>query len=126
MSKQTNKKQLKRGKDVKKILKLARNVLCTDGWCQAAYALDKYGNTVKTNSKNADKFCVLGAVSAASRYLGAGESGYKAAKRQLDSTARTIQDGFYTFSDAIDFNDASGRTKKEVLGLIDRTIGRIA
>ena len=100
------------------LLKHARKLI-NKGWCQRALARDAFGRHCDVEAKDATSYCILGALYAANLNFG---GNYDTCETSL-STLSIILDrenkGSYGLSG---YNDATGRTKKEILSLFDQAI----
>lgn len=97
---------------IKEGLKKARKLI-DKGWTKGAFARTKSGKECFSQSPNAVKFCLLGAVS--SVFLDS--SGYDHAKKALARTLPNSELGIAQFND-------NCKNKQQVLDLIDRAISR--
>lgn len=88
--------------------------LLEHGWCQGAYARDADGHICKEHDGAAMSFCLAGAT-----YRAATESSAKFST--YNGACLWLADAFN--GDCIsEYNDAHGRTKAEVLDVVDRAI----
>lgn len=97
----------------------ARRLLAEKGWCQKEYAKEG-GTGVGVHNPAADSYCSLGALSKVC--FGTG----------MYSTVRTVLSvESYDFTSKagapsiVEYNDAKGRTKEEVLAMFDHVIGKL-
>lgn len=101
-------------KEAKRLLRKARKLLIDKGWTTKHFARDKYSHACEPTSKRACRFCILGAVEAASNDW---------PKRcELKNILEIhLESGI----SCAEFNDTPGRKKSEVLDLFDRTIASL-
>lgn len=85
------------------------------GWTKYVVARDKRGDTVNARSKKATQWCAVGSIWAAKR------SGTFASESFAFLKQAMIASGAQA-STVANWNDASGRTKKQVLVLFDNAI----
>ncbi len=83
------------------------------GWCQGASARDASGNKSDPESPNAASFCVFGAMHE--------REGPYASDRARELIRRVLGAKLGDGAIAI-YNDTPGRTKEEVLALVDKAI----
>lgn len=88
-------------------------LLTEKGWTQGALARDKDGGVRWTDShlETACSFCLRGALVVASRQHGT--------QAQMSARSR-LEMALGVHGDTVSFNDAPGRTREEVLDLIER------
>lgn len=103
-----------------KILEGAKWLLLEKGWTQGAYARNTKGIVCFVTDPGAACFCLVGALSVASRGSAYGQ--LERVNRALRRTLGQMNTGS-TF--ASDYNDARGRTREDVVALIDKTIERV-
>lgn len=105
----TSKEELIRAKEVL----IRGRARLEKGWCQGASARDENGYTVGANLPVATSFCIFGALTYEDRYDGTLDA------RQLvrEVLGAKLGDGAIAT-----YNDAPGRTKEEVLALVDKAI----
>lgn len=96
------------------VLGEARRLIAEVGWTQLAYARDGHRCGVAFDSSNAVCFCVEGALMRA----GFPDVESISAGRKLMQRALAVD----THGAAMTWNDAHGRTKKEVLAAFDKAI----
>jgi len=94
----------------KEILTQAREILVTKGWTQEKYARDKAGKQCEIEFGSC--FCALGAIILSAR----GSEYFKTACRVLEEEIN--------WSSIPSWNDASSRTKEEVLAAFEGAIKR--
>lgn len=103
--------------DLIKIRKIIEN-----GWVQRYTAMDRHGSRCNPADKDAVKFCIIGAV-----YKGTGS--YTLSEdpfHRREMIATLLRHALPKENDSlIVFNDANGRTKEDILALIDRTIEKL-
>lgn len=92
------------------VLRKAR-ALIKKGWTQGAFARRKNGHTTEDDSAAAVKFCVRGAINRVARF-GEWQVASKCLQDALDDPWRSL----------VEFNDAKGRKRAEVVALFDRAI----
>lgn len=97
---------------IKEILERAKILLTEKGWIQGCYARDINGNVVDTYSENATQFCLMGAIYAAGLF-------YTKTQGVVFRVTKYIPK---QYSNLVEFNDASNRTKEEVIQLLDCAI----
>jgi len=90
-----------------KILDEAQRILVEKGWTQGYFAKNAAGENVRLDSEEAKSFCVLGAA-----FLAAGCRNESFIRAALIAAAPA--------GEPAEYNDAPGRTKEEVLALIDK------
>lgn len=86
--------------------------LIEQGWTQGHYARNAEGDVADLMDNDACTFCLRGAIY---RVTGYDEGKYLPIIQLLNSRV-------YSFPGIINWNDAPGRTKAEVLDLIDETL----
>lgn len=98
-------------RDLQKALKASEKMkeLLKAGWTQNHSAIDIDGLVVDIDSQRAVKFCLIGA---RDKCRPSWYSAYRLINKFLYSKVDNI----------IDFNDASGRTKRQVLALVSKMI----
>jgi len=94
-------------KSVIEVLKEAREKI-RQGWCQGGPARDHRDATISTGDPNACKWCLFGALMAVTD--------------DWDGPRAAIKE--FTGCSLAEWNDAPGRTKAEVLALLDKAIER--
>lgn len=93
-------------------------------WCQQNYAENADGYAVEVNDPTASRFCVLGAIYRATQEY-APDNGAKLALAAQDCVDREL--AYRGSMQSIGFfNDATNREHREVIGLLDTTIGRVS
>jgi hypothetical protein len=109
----------------KEIIKLARE-LVAQGWTQKAWARDAAGNGVSTFNDKAVSFCAIGAICAASErlYPESPPMMYQEARIALHNAVYDItkDGGHYS---VMEYNDAKGRTREEMVALFDYALTKI-
>lgn len=103
---------MKKHKTVREFLKCAKTILVRKGWCQGKYAVTKSGAPTKTTSRDAAKFCMVGALRRC--------DGEQLSSMYID--ARRLLTDAIPSSGIATFNDTAGRKKKEVLAMFDKAI----
>jgi hypothetical protein len=99
------------------VLEGAKKILMEKGWTQGHYAFTADHEPVHPTDERATCFCIAGAVSRAWNDLKyKGQRGTDAYKQLQAVSGRLHKEG------PIDYNDKEGRTKEEVLALIDHTL----
>jgi len=93
--------------EVLKILDETKKTLIERGWHQGYFAIDKRRKHVSFMNESACAFCVLGAVFRA--------AGTKPVAGPLNALSAVAPGG-----SAAAYNDAPGRTKEDMLALIDK------
>lgn len=86
-------------------------LLTEKGWTQGALARDKDGEKTEWHLETACSFCLRGALVVASRQHGT--------QAQMSARSR-LEMALDVPGDTVSFNDAPGRTREEVLDLIER------
>ncbi len=84
--------------------------LIEKGWCQGAFAKDKYGYSCPEDSCYAVSYCIIGAISKVSLL-----------KRFINNDGTPII-AYIIKEDILVWNDAPGRTKGEVIAVFKRAI----
>lgn len=102
------------------ILEVTKFLLLEKGWTQGAYAKNSQGVVCFVNDPEAACFCLVGALSVASRGSAYGQ--VERLNRALRWSLAQMNTGSRFVSD---YNDARGRTREEVIALIDKTIERV-
>ena len=117
-------------KKVLAILKEARSLLETMGWCQGRSAVDKYGDYCTPYRRdgmarhpNAVAFCAQGALSAVVGWRDF--VGFAAKDALCKALPRDREDLPPSWWRVEEFNDADTTTKEDVLALYDRAIARV-
>jgi len=116
-----------RTRDKVKILRRARKLI-DRGWTQYTYARTRSEKRISPYSVHAKKFCVLGALLAASNEK---PKNTKKKEQWLENFCACIRPKYFSKNqeDMFDFlltwNDVPGRTKQQVLAVLDRIIRRI-
>ena len=95
------------------ILKKARELI-SKGWCQKAPARTKRGAWCQPSSDHADKFCIIGAID---KICFMGRPTLEATHLYLN-THEILE----KYCHPTAWNDEPGRTKKQVLNLLDNII----
>jgi hypothetical protein len=99
------------------ILKRAKKLIETKGWCRGIEARDANGKGVDFNSTRAATYCVLGAIAKAG-----GTNLGDIPGDVYTALANNIPGRFQMISE---FNDSSTTTKKKVLAAFDRAIASL-
>ena len=105
----------------------AKELLLEKGWCQGSRALDAEGESVRAVDSRAASFCLIGAIARA-RYDVAYESGVNAVgswwltAEPIESYVSTLGSWSIGSSGLAQFNDKPGRTKEEVIAVLDAVI----
>lgn len=102
-------------KELVKLLVKTKNILEKKGWTQNACSRDKDGNARLSLYPKAYSYCLGGAITKA----GCGIL-YNTIQDQL---ALTLKNNRFSI---VGWNDAKGRTKKQVIALLDKTITRLS
>lgn len=97
-------------RDAVAVLREARKLL-DRGWCQGALALDDKGSKIYEKSPAACRWCLLGAIGAASNWR-------HAPSKKAISMLRVSTE----WEQPANWNDAPGRTQAEVLAAVDRAV----
>ena len=100
-------------------LSQVRDFLAETDWCQLAGARNQAGQAVKILSPTATSFCLGGAVDIVLQGSEVGEL----VKRQITGFLENTENFHGSF---IYYNDMKGRTKTDVLELLDRMIKQYA
>lgn len=82
------------------------------GWCQGAFALNEWGETVSSRSPMAHRWCLMGAIESSAN------------KAVSGSAVMTTVMEVTGIGGLARFNDAPGRTQAEVIEVLDRAIAR--
>lgn len=93
--------------EVIQVLDEAKRILVEKGWTQGYFAKNAAGENVRLDSEEAESFCVLGAA-------------FRAAGCRNESFIRAALIAAAPAGEPAEYNDAPGRTKEEVLALIDK------
>lgn len=101
---------------VTELLEKLRESVLTHGWTQEVYARDAEGAPTAIHAKNATSFCFLGNIFYTANNLGIASDTpvYKNATRAI---IKVLQPESMTT-----FNDKAGRTKEEIIEVIDKAI----
>ena len=98
------------------------------GWTRSALARDKYGNKVSTKSEDACSFCLSGAVLRA--VFNTSPADYVAENELMSMLEREVEAlnpgkcNSWNGDNFVVWNDEYGRTKEEVIALVDTLIKR--
>ena len=105
-------------KTVKQVLVAARWILDNVGWCQGSYFKSKDGKRMFNirEATDVDCVCAMGAILAV-------ETTEELQSQALDLVNDLIVENHYTRYIA-NWNDESGRTKQQVLKMMDKAIER--
>jgi hypothetical protein len=100
---------------VKKLLEEAKRLLVDRGWCQGAMAKDEFGVECDEDAPEACHFCLAGALVRARTNLG--EGSVQAAENAIADVLGLDKSYLY-----VNWNDRAGRTKEQVLSVMDLAI----
>lgn len=95
--------------EIKKTLLCAVDLLEQKGWTQGAFAQDVEGCIVSPMDPRAVCFCTLGAISKC------GDDNYRAA---AVTVSKWLRQNYAGVNGIVDWNDARGRTKEEVVAAL--------
>ena len=100
----------------------AVRALIAKGWTQDWYARDRDGESVAPHDSAATCYCLTGAVFAIQKGSSLDTNGRRDEREDLHAALRATLRDNNSSNSLTDFNDAKGRTRAEVLALIDRAI----
>lgn len=109
-----------------KVLEAARNVKARleQGWCQSAFARTAAGESCGERSQDACSWCISGAMSLELNIAAPTEYNLYLTLRGALNEAIAGETGRHDVS-VTRYNDWPGRTKEEVLSLVDRAIAKL-
>jgi len=96
------------------VLEIAIELLETKGWHKGSYAIDQFNNRVPSDSEEACSFCLIGAISKA--VLEVEKDDFDKACVLFNDIKRRLKR--FVDSSLAMWNDASGRTKEDVVRLL--------
>lgn len=96
------------------IIREARKILSENDWCQNHFAKKADGTPIMVYCKDACQFCIQGALRRAAN--GNDTEYYKGTDQIITEINKRLR------VNAIQFNDTLGRTKEEVLHLLDNAL----
>lgn len=110
--------------NLKRDLLNTRDVIVS-GWCQEHYATNDQGMEVSMGSENAKCFCLSGGIQHVLR-----DVNHVEANERFQACASALMDEMNgneppKYLCIIDWNDEKGRTKEQVIALLDTTIARL-
>ena len=107
---------LKQSKEALPVLRGARKLLVTKGWCQGVEWESKDGSF---NSEHKDRFCAYGALIEVSNSTDERKVWYRALGTMA---AKRMGYNYGSVSNIVTYNDDVANNKRQVLGLFDATI----
>ncbi len=96
---------------------VAARALIEKGWCQGVYARDSSGLTTKVWGDQAVSFCAIGALFCVMDFMRGPDK-----DRVLIVCQRLLDSVCPALSNIVEFNDAAGRSKEDVLAVYDNAI----
>ena len=98
--------------DAAEILRKAKELIETKGWCRRDYAVGLDGEAISWSAPEACRFCMAGSL-----YAAAKTNHSPALSQAFDAIKQSNSIG-----DLVIFNDARGRRKPQILKAFDRAI----
>jgi len=92
---------------VRKVVQKVRNLLITDGWCQGDYVNHK------------GQYCLVGALEASTSSYYLRNSFHKRVETLINLNKHEENEN-WAWDNIIEWNDDSGRTKRQVLALLKK------